>query len=174
LPTLLELSGTSLPPALEGQSLAPILHGEPADDERAVFVEYHRFAAQGEANGGFNPMRAIVTRHHKLAVNLLDSDELYDLTADPTECRNLIDEPSLGALRDDLHDRLIDWQHAVRDPFRGPAWERRPWRQRPPRLQHDGGWSGDRLGRDDGYSAPFTQADPMAVRRWKGTAHAAR
>ncbi|HET7771335.1 MAG TPA: sulfatase-like hydrolase/transferase [Chloroflexota bacterium] len=168
LPTLLELSGATIPPALEGKSLAPVLRGEKADEERAVVVEYHRFAAQGEANGGFNPMRAIVTRRHKLAVNLLDSDELYDLVADPTECRNLIDDSGMAELRDALHDRLIDWQQAVRDPFRGVAWERRPWRTRGLRLQHDGGWSGERLGRDDGYAAPFTQAEPMAVRRWKG------
>ena len=53
---------------------------------------------------------------------------------------------------DTLHDRLIDWQQAVRDPFRAPAWEHRPWRQRPGRLRHDGGWSGpdyDHDGFDD-------------------------
>ena len=88
--------------------------------------------------------------------------------ADPTECRNLIDDPGAAGLRDALHDQLIDWQHAVRDPFRGPAWERRPWRQRPPRLTHSGGWQGQRLGREDGYSAPYTQEDPFAVRRWSG------
>ena len=88
LPTFLDLAGLPVPPALEGTSLAPVLHGEPGDPDRAVFVEYHRFAAQGEANGGFNPMRAIVKGNHKLAVNLLDRDELYDLGADPTECRN--------------------------------------------------------------------------------------
>jgi Domain of unknown function (DUF4976) len=145
--------------------------GLPADEmaaDRAVFVEYHRFAAQGEANGGFNPMRAIVTGNHKLAVNLLDRDELYDLGADPTECRNLIEDPGAAGLRDALHDQLIDWQQAVRDPFRGPAWERRPWRRRPPRLTHSGGWQGRRLGRDDGYAAPYTQEDPFAVRRWRG------
>jgi uncharacterized sulfatase len=168
LPTFLDLAGLPVPPALEGTSLAPVLHGEPGDPDRAVFVEYHRFAAQGEANGGFNPMRAVVKGNHKLAVNLLDTDELYDLGGDPTECRNLIDDPDVAGLRDALHDQLIDWQQAVRDPFRGPAWERRPWRQRPPRLTHSGGWQGQRLGREDGYNAPYTQEDPFAVRRWSG------
>ena len=55
LPTFLELAGLPVPPALEGTSLAPVLHGEPGDPDRAVFVEDHRFAAQGEANGGFTP-----------------------------------------------------------------------------------------------------------------------
>jgi uncharacterized sulfatase len=31
-------------------------------------------------------------------------------------------------VRDDLHDRLLDWMNAKRDPFRGPVWERRAWR----------------------------------------------
>jgi len=27
-----------------------------------------------------------------------------------------------------MHDRLLDWMYEKRDPFRGPCWERRPWR----------------------------------------------
>ena len=75
---------------------------------------------------------------------------------DPAEVRNRIDDSDLAATRDALHDELLDWMHANRDPFRSPAWERRPWRSAR-RLRFEGGWSGRRRGRDDGYAAPFTQ-----------------
>jgi uncharacterized sulfatase len=34
----------------------------------------------------------------------------------------------LRAIRDALHDRLLQWMDDKRDPFRGPVWQRRPWR----------------------------------------------
>ncbi|MGH2369478.1 MAG: sulfatase/phosphatase domain-containing protein, partial [Chloroflexota bacterium] len=164
LPTMLELAGLDVPPALEGESLAPLLAGHAGDPERSVFVEFHRFAAQGDALGGFHPMRAVVKGRYKLAVHLHDTDELYDLESDPAELRNRIDDPQLAPVRDALHDEVLDWMYANRDPFRAPAWERRSWRQRR-RLSFDGGWEGHRRGRDDGYAPPFTQQNPDALRQ---------
>jgi uncharacterized sulfatase len=163
LPTLLDLAGARVPPALEGMSLAPQLRGERGDPDRAVFVEFNRFAAQGDGNGGFTPMRAIVKRHYKLNVYLHDTDELYDVETDPAEVDNRIGEPALAPVRDALHDELLDRMYANRDPFRAPLWEQRPWRATR-RLTFDGGWSGVRRGRDDGYAPPFTQENVRALR----------
>ncbi|NLB95088.1 MAG: sulfatase, partial [Armatimonadetes bacterium] len=41
---------------------------------------------------------------------------------------NRINAHEYAALRDALHDRLLDWMNRTRDPFRGYYWERRPWR----------------------------------------------
>ncbi len=155
LPTLLDLSGHDIPPALEGGSLAPILRGDAgADDpDRSVFVVFHRYELPGDGQGGFTPMRAIVKGDRKLAVHLLDTDELYDRTDDPYELRNRIDDPALAGTRDALHDELLDWMYRVRDPFRSPAWERRPWRESSShRLTWQGGWKGERQGWEDGYA----------------------
>ncbi|HEY8837585.1 MAG TPA: sulfatase-like hydrolase/transferase [Dehalococcoidia bacterium] len=150
LPTMLGLAGLPVPAALEGQTLEPLLRGEEAP-ERSAFVEFHRFELPGDGLGGFFPMRAIVRGSYKLAINLLDTDELYDLASDPAEVQNRIDDPAYAAIRDRLHDALLDWMYANRDPFRSPAWERRPWRQQR-RLTWGGGWSGQRRGWDDGYA----------------------
>lgn len=73
-------------------------------------------------------MRAICDGRHKLVINLLSSDELYDLDRDSQELVNLIESPEHRSIRDQLHDRLLDWMNRTRDPFRGYYWERRAWR----------------------------------------------
>ena len=121
------------------------------DEERDVFIEYHRYEHYGDNWGGFYPIRCIVSGDHKLSVNLLDTDELYDLERDPAEVENRIDDPDCADIRDELHDRLLDWMYMNGDAFRSPAWERRPWRNAR-RLTWLGGWKGKkRPVQNDGY-----------------------
>ena len=91
----------------------------------------------------------------------------YLLTGDRHSAEDLVQEV--------LEQMYVKWRRIEGYP---EAYARRAlvnrstnrWRTRGRRLQHDGGWSGERLGRDDGYAAPFTQVEPMAVRRWQGPA----
>lgn len=126
-PTILELAGLPLPPILEGRSLTPFIAGQ-VEPDRSVFIEFNRYEIEHDSWGGFQPVRSIVRGQHKLVINLLHTDELYDLAADPAEMNNLIDDPACAERRADLHDALLQWMYEKRDPFRGPAWERRPWR----------------------------------------------
>jgi uncharacterized sulfatase len=125
---MLELAGLEIPPILEGQSIVPQLRGI-TDREKSAVIEFQRYEIEHDSWGGFQPVRCIVQGPHKLVINLLFTDELYDLDRDPAEVTNLIDDPDYAALRDALHDRLLDWMYEKRDPFRGPCWERRPWRK---------------------------------------------
>ncbi len=127
LPTMLELAGLDVPPIMEGRSIVPLLRGE-EDPDRDVVVEFQRYEIEHDSWGGFQPIRCIVRESYKLVINLLHTDELYDLSEDPAEVNNLIDHPGYRGIRDMLHDRLLDWMYEKRDPFRGPCWERRPWR----------------------------------------------
>ena len=127
LPAMLELAGLPVPPILEGSSLAPLLQGA-EQPERAAAIEFNRYEIEHDSWGGFQPVRSLVTQRYKLVLNLLFSDELYDLESDPGEVKNLIEDPEYHKIRNELHDRLLDWMYAHRDPFRGPAWERRMWR----------------------------------------------
>lgn len=79
-----------------------------------VFVEFERFGVYHHGNGGFYPTRTIVTRDAKLTVNLLDTDELYDLAADPTEEHNLLAADAAPRAR------------PARPPRRAPGRDRRP------------------------------------------------
>ena len=127
LPTLLQLAGLPVPPILEGESLLPLLEGREQLNRGAV-VEFQRYEIEHDSWGGFQPVRCLVSGRYKLVLNLLHSDELYDLEADPGEVNNRIEDLGYTKIRGEMHDRLLDWMYAKRDPFRGPVWERRPWR----------------------------------------------
>ncbi|MCL2665656.1 MAG: sulfatase, partial [Defluviitaleaceae bacterium] len=91
-----------------------------------------RYEVDHDTFGGFQPMRAVFDGRFKLSVNLMSSDELYDLKNDPGEMVNLIDNEIYFDLRDKLHDAVIGHMNNTRDPFRGYYWERRPWRLNAP------------------------------------------
>jgi uncharacterized sulfatase len=131
-PTLLDYFGAERPPLLEGISLLPCFKEPDRKLQDEVFVEFSRYETDHDGFGGFQPLRCVCDGRYKLTVNLLTTDELYDLEADPEELKNRIDSPELAAVRDRLHDRLIDWMNRTRDPFRGYYWLNRPWRKDAP------------------------------------------
>jgi uncharacterized sulfatase len=127
-PTILDYFGQPIPPLLQGGSLLSVVRGD-ALPSREVFIEFNRFEVDHDGFGAFSPIRGIVEGRYKLAVNLLDRDELYDLASDPLELDNRIMDPGLGDVRARLHDRLLAWMNVTRDPLRGPVWGRRAWRE---------------------------------------------
>jgi uncharacterized sulfatase len=127
-PTLLEYFAVSIPTLIEGRPLQPVLANPSVRLHEAAFIEFGRYETDHDGFGGFQPMRAVFDGRYKLVLNLLTSDELYDLQTDPWECINRINDSALAAVRDRLHDALLDWMNRTRDPFRGYAWRCRPWR----------------------------------------------
>ena len=128
VPTILDSMGLDIPVTLPGKSLLSTAAGSSAPVNDAVYIEFGRYEIDHDGFGGFQPMRSIFDGRYKLTVNLLSTDELYDLYSDPDEMENLISAPETAAVRDALHDRLLDHMNRTRDPFRGWYWERRPWR----------------------------------------------
>lgn len=127
-PTLLDFFGVPDPGTLHGASLLAGL-ADPAQANRGtVFCEFGRGEVDCDGGGAFQPIRCALDGRYKLVVNLMTTDELYDMTADPYEMHNCIDDPALATIRNALHDRLLDWMNNTADPFRGWYWERRPWR----------------------------------------------
>ena len=113
---------------LQGRSMIPMFKdlNNPLNEE--IFSEFGRYEIDHDGFGGFQPVRCVRNNRYKLVINLLCSDELYDMQNDPQELNNLIESPEHTAIRNKLHDRLIDWMNETRDPFRGYYWQRRPWR----------------------------------------------
>lgn len=111
-----------------GRSLVPVLTQQTNTVRDTVIMEYNRFGEKFHQVGGLYPIRCIRTQDWKLSINLFDTDELYDMTNDPEEAINRIEDPRLTAIRVDLHDRLLAWQEQTRDLFRGPIWAKRAWR----------------------------------------------
>lgn len=127
-PTVLELMGAKLPPVLEGKSMLAELEDPTVRTNDYVFTEFGRYEVDHDGFGGLQIMRAVFDGRYKLVLNLLTSDELYDMDNDPAEMHNLIEDPAHAAIRDRLHDAILENMNVTRDPFRGYYWERRPWR----------------------------------------------
>ncbi len=128
VPTVMDAMGLDIPNSLEGQSMLETFLDPAARASDAIFLEFGRYEVDHDGFGGFQPIRAGFDGRFKLVINLLATDEFYDLEKDPEEMVNLIDSEAHAALRDRLHDRILDWMNDSRDPFRGYYWERRPWR----------------------------------------------
>lgn len=123
LPTMMALAGINKPAILPGEN---ILNGL---SERGVMVEFNRYEIEHDSFGGFIPVRCWVTDRYKLVINLFTSDELYDRANDASERVNLINDPRYAAVRNQLHDALLEYMDTIRDPFRTYQWRQRPWRQ---------------------------------------------
>jgi uncharacterized sulfatase len=147
--TLMEFFGHSVAKTLEGGSMMATLRDPSGPGRKEVFIEWGRYEVDHDGFGAYQPIRCVCDGRYKLAVNLMTSDELYDLERDPSELRNLIDSAEHAAIRNDLHDRLLNWMNVSRDPSRGYYWGRRAWRPDFPVTWANAGYTRQR--EDDGY-----------------------
>lgn len=129
VPTILDYMGLPLPKILEGQSMLPQIQDSSKRINEEVYTEFTRYEVDHDGFGGLQIMRAVITERYKLVINLLDTDELYDMKKDPYEIHNLIKEDSYSEIRDRLHDCLLEHMNQTRDLYRGYQWSCRPWRK---------------------------------------------
>ena len=138
-PTIMDYFGLPVPNAMQGSSLLPLVKDMKAfPRDPLCYLEFARFCQGNDANGGLQLMRGVTDGHLKLIINLLSTDELYDLDNDPGECRNLIYSSEYAQQRNVLFDSLIRHMDICRDPFRGYCWKQRSWRESLPPAD----WSG--------------------------------
>lgn len=138
IPTMLDLAGLPVPERLHGRSLAPVLRNPDAAVREHALVNFHRFAVNHDQFGEFYPIRCLVGERYKLSINLFDTDEFYDLEADPYEMTNLIAQPGHSQIRNEMHTALLDEMDRIRDPFRSFRWGDRPWN----RVRQEFYWGG--------------------------------
>jgi arylsulfatase len=105
-PTLLELTGLTIPEAMQGKSLLPILEGKADPGKHRDFV---RSVFYKVLEGPQSYATMIRTHEYKL-VNYHghEAGELFDLTKDPHEFENEWDNPEYAAVRFDLMKRSFD------------------------------------------------------------------
>jgi N-acetylglucosamine-6-sulfatase len=112
-PTLLEFAGVPVGAQIQGRSLVPLFTGAPPGWRESVLVEFYT---------NENPFphlldldyRALRTARYKYIhwIQYPEQDELYDLTRDSLEVRNLADDPALAgvkaSLKADLGRAVLD------------------------------------------------------------------
>ncbi|PIB30444.1 sulfatase [Maribacter sp. 4G9] len=108
-PTLLDLAGIGLLPEqhVDGVSLKPILEGEKLEKQRPLYWHYPHYGNQGG-----NPSSIIREGNWKLIHYWEDdSDELYDVSIDIGEQKNLVGQKPETANR--LRGKLLQWLDEV-------------------------------------------------------------
>ena len=139
-PTLCDLAGVTPPAWLEGVSLRPLLEGTADSVRDQVFAEVNYHAA-------YEPIRCVRTERYKyiryydetqstpvpaniddgIAKTYVDEqgylqqkvarEQLYDLALDPFERVNLMNDPAMADVADNLKAMLQKWQAETKDPL---------------------------------------------------------
>lgn len=128
-PTVMDYMGLPVPVLLEGRSMLPQIYDTSIRINEHVHTEFTRYEVDHDGFGGLQMMRAAISEDYKLVINLLDTDEFYDLKKDPGEVHNLIGDPEYARAREELHDILLEHMNRTRDLYRGYQWAARPWRK---------------------------------------------
>ncbi|HEX6902478.1 MAG TPA: sulfatase-like hydrolase/transferase [Thermoanaerobaculia bacterium] len=120
-PTLLSLAGLPVPDSWAGRDLTAALAGK-----REVGEAFAEWSDEEGDKFGHLAFRAVRTPTHKLIVwkDPASGEELYDLSVDPREARNLAADPAAGEVLSDLRSRLEAWMRRNGDP--ALSWHARP------------------------------------------------
>ena len=162
LPTIAELTGSQAPVGIDGVSILPTLLGTPGQRERGPLVFEHHEGSSGLPGipAGLRASWAVIDDGMKLIRYLdnqtqsVESFELYDLAADPTETVNLLaGSPAADvlALRDSL--RATALAQGVEQPDAYAAEMLRWTGGDGGRLEDAANWTGSAAGSPDGRSS---------------------
>jgi len=106
------------PDEMQGMSLVPLLRdSKPGRWRDALYYHYYEYPAEHAVRKHYG----IRTDRYKLIhfYDDIDQWELYDLTTDPHEMHNLIDDPGYDKIEKDLRKRL----DALRKQYKVPEQE---------------------------------------------------
>jgi choline-sulfatase len=119
-PTFLDAAGLEPLPGSQGQSLLPLARGdEDAQPRGWAICEYLNSGHPYDPPVFLTMLRhdryKLIVEHGPPATTRPRTGELYDLNADPTELRNLWDDPAAADTRIALERMLLDVMVATRD-----------------------------------------------------------
>ncbi len=117
--TFADYASVKVDSAVDSASLRPLIDQRPGAIRQHAFNEWRL----GPSRCGVElDLRTVRTRTAKLTLELISgAGEMYDLHNDPHECRNLFDDPSAKALRDDLMQRIRSRPDNIRRDMREPV-----------------------------------------------------
>jgi arylsulfatase A-like enzyme len=111
--TFLEAAGLKAPSDMQGESLVPIFKGKSEGFREAVYYHYYEYPGVHMVKRHYG----IVTEDYKLTHYYYDVDEweLIDRKNDPTELKNVYDDPKYAAIVKELHQKLKDLRIKYKD-----------------------------------------------------------
>ena len=157
-PTFLDLAGLPVPDSMQGRSIAPLFRGESPKDWRTSF--YYRYYHDPGHHNTMAHLGVRTATHKLIHYWKQDAYELFDLTADPNEQRNLLhsqsdaSNPAIAAKFTELKSELARLKQKYKDTddlYSDPA----TW----PAGSADGPW--------DAYQASGTKTVSEAIQAAK-------
>ena len=111
--TLLDLAGEKIPADMQGRSFVPLLKGEmPKDWRTSMYYRYYHYPQDHRVQ----PHYGVRTLTHKLIYfNKIDAWELYDLTKDPEELKNVYGDPANADLVKQLKEEMFRLKKELKD-----------------------------------------------------------
>ncbi|MDG1301794.1 MAG: sulfatase-like hydrolase/transferase [Opitutae bacterium] len=115
-PTLLDLAGVDIPEVMDGVSLRPLLtsHSSLAsgDWRDHFFFEHYHSGAKGKYISRNEGIRTLDAKYLRWIDPPEPIEEVYDLSKDPDELNNLVNNPEQEARVAELRQRFDDWRAA--------------------------------------------------------------
>ena len=121
-PTLLEAAGVAIPAEVQGRSLVPIFRGStPADWRKSFYYHYYEFPGPHSVRRHYG----VVTDRYKL-VRFYDEPEpnyweLFDLSKDPKEMRDVYQDPAYAETKAQLEAELNRLRRELKVPENDPV-----------------------------------------------------
>jgi arylsulfatase A-like enzyme len=112
-PTILDFAGVQIPSEMQGESFRKLLNGTSSEWRDAVYYTYYEY-----------PSVHMVKRHYGIATDRyklihfyydIDEWEMYDLEKDPSEMKNVYDEPAYADVKADLQKKLLQLREKYGD-----------------------------------------------------------
>jgi arylsulfatase A-like enzyme len=135
MPTICDLTGTTIPAGVEGKSLLPIIKGQQESIRDSLFLTYEK------------SQRAVTDGRWKLIrYPDINKTQLFDLKSDPDEMIDLASKPDFLGQKERLFSLLKNWQKKAADQVsltsKNPKPEtidltghpRKPDRHQPPEI----------------------------------------
>lgn len=138
MPTILELAGIEAPKGIDGMSFASVLNASNDEGREEFFTEM-------SWHDRYQPMRGIRTKNFSYVKNFEDGpkvyvtvdahlslsgkamrdkfyvpnepEELYDLSNDPNETINLINDSDYKEIAHELRNKVVNWMKETGDPL---------------------------------------------------------
>lgn len=103
-PTFLDYAGVEIPKDVQGESFRKLVNGEVSEWRDAIYYTYYEFPGEHHVKRHYG----IRTARYKLIHFYYDIDawELYDLEKDPSEMKNLYNNPSYAKVQKKMHQQL--------------------------------------------------------------------
>jgi len=112
-PTFMDIAGLKIPDDMQGRSLVPLLKGEkPADWRTSMYYRYYHDPGDHNTRAHYG----VCTLTHKLIYFWKkDQWELYDLTKDPNELKNIYNDPAQKEVIEKLKAEMYRLKKELKD-----------------------------------------------------------